>query len=215
MQCEEFEVQLNEALDRRLPLAAVEALAHQRVCAACRERAAAYAAIAHELARAPLPSACADLAERVVAELRQPAVVPLARSRPPWVLAAAAALVMAVVGGWALKRGGFFDHANRRQVAGRSADSTSRRAPSTRKKIAHARRQQAPAAEPTQPPQPSENSIASVLPGAEDLPGAEWAQQVAEGFQPVTRPTLGAATGFLQVWGVSQKRPPSAKGPRS
>ncbi|MGH7914754.1 MAG: hypothetical protein ACREPW_08900 [Candidatus Binataceae bacterium] len=216
MQCEEFEVQLNESLDRRLPLTAADAIAHQRACSPCRERSAAYAAIARELAQLPLPTAPDNLAERVLTELRRPATVPLIRRhRPLLALAAAAALLVSVVGGWALNRGGFFGRASRRQVAGRSDDVEALRRASPRKQVALTRPTKISPTPSAESPREPEKTIASVFPGAETLPAAEWAQQVADGLQPVTRPTLGAATGFLQVWGVWQTRTPPAQRPRS
>lgn len=217
MQCEEFEIQLNEALDRRSPLTAADALAHQRACSQCRERAAAYLAIARELARAPWPAAPEDLAPRVLAELQDPAIVPLARRRRrrPSLALAAAALLIAVVGGWALNRGGFFGQETRRQMAGRSDEAKSPVRAAVRKQRAQTPPQVARSSQRSRPSRQPKNTIAPALPDAESLPAAEWAQQVADGFQPVTRPTLGAAAGFLQVWGVGQKRPPSGQRPRS
>ncbi len=213
MQCEEFEAQLNEALDRRLPLAAVEALAHQRVCSPCRERAAAYATIARELAQAPLPVGAEDLAERVLAELRQPAAVPFVRRRRSRALAVAAVLLVSLFGAWAIHRVG--EGPAPRQVVGDAHRAKAKSLSSPPKPA-----QRAPAHElvSTAPAHAKSNSTnGEDAPALSDaaLPAAEWAQQVADGFQPVTRPTLGAATGFLQVWGVTHTRPPSDQPPRS
>lgn len=35
--------------------------------------------------------------------------------------------------------------------------------------------------------------------------GAEWAQDVADGLQPVTQPTMGAISGFLNLWGIGEQ----------
>lgn len=217
MQCEEFEIRLNEALDRRLPLTSADALDHQQVCSSCRERSAAYAAIARQMAVATSPALPAELTERVLAELRRPATVPLARRRrPSLTLAAAAVFVVCVVSAWSLNRSGFITPAAPRQMAGRTNETKAKRQEAVspvqttiarRKKVAPAVR--GPATNET------ENEIVSALPDAAAVPAAEWAQQVADGLQPVTRPTLGAATGFLQVWGVGQKRSPSKQEPRS
>lgn len=215
MQCEEFEVQLNEALDRRLPLTAVEALAHQRACPACRQRASAYGLIARELAQASLPALSDDLSQRVLTEVRRPTTLPFKpRRRAALVLAAAATLLVAVVGVRLMGRGDI-GPAAAQQVAGKSDEAVAKRrqarspqqgvnAPSDRVAVATKQSE----------PKPGSEIVPSISDTA-TLPAAEWAQQVADGLQPVTRPTLGAATGFLQVWGLGQKRPPAAQGPRS
>lgn len=223
MQCEEFEIRLNEALDRRLPLTAAEALDHQRVCPACRQRAAAYMAVARELARASSPAPPDELTQRVLAELRHPVALPLPRRRrPALALAAAAAVLVSLVGAWAIIGKGFFAAAPKQPVARRNDASPAGRphAASREVQAADARLASPPAASANQSVAQaklaeSNDSIVSALPDAANLPGAEWAQHVADGLQPVTRPTLGAATGFLQVWGLGEKRPRSAQGPRS
>jgi hypothetical protein len=37
------------------------------------------------------------------------------------------------------------------------------------------------------------------------LPAAGWAHDVADGLEPVTKPTVGAINGFLQLWGVGDE----------
>lgn len=50
------------------------------------------------------------------------------------------------------------------------------------------------------------NGVIGMLPGADWGPaGAEWAQEVANGLQPVTRPTVGAISGFLNLWGIAEE----------
>lgn len=214
MQCEEFEVQLNEALDRRSPLAAPEALAHQRACPACRQRAAAYGAIARELAQASLPALSSDLPRRVLAKVSRPMTLPFRpRRRAALVLAAAATLLLAVVGVRLRSRGDFAPAAPQ-QVAGKREHAVAKpQRASSPKQGANARSDRVARAASHQSQSASE--IVSSFSDTATLPAAEWAQHVADGLQPVTRPTLGAATGFLQVWGVGQKRPASAQGPRS
>ncbi|HEX5444412.1 MAG TPA: hypothetical protein VFW87_11305 [Pirellulales bacterium] len=213
MQCEEFEARLNEALDRRLPLSAAEALAHQRVCSPCRERAAAYAAIARELAQAPLPIGSEDLAERVLAELRQPGAVPFVRRRRSRALAAAAVLLVSLFGAWALHRVG--EGPVPRQVAGNAHRAGAEHLSSPPKPAKRAPARELVSTAPAHAKSSSKNVEDAPALSDAALPAAEWAQQVADGFQPVTRPTLGAATGFLQVWGVTHKRPPPDQRPRS
>lgn len=222
MQCEEFEIHLNEALDRRLPLTAGDALDHQRVCSSCRERAVAYVTISRQLASTTSPAPPQDIADRVLSELRRPATVPLARRRrPSLALAAAAVFVVCLVSAWSLNRSGFITPAAPRQLAGRTNETEANEKTVKRQPVASpvqttiARRKNVASAVPAPAPNETENEIVSALPDAATQRGAEWAQQVADGLQPVTRPTLGAATGFLQVWGVSQKRPPLKREPRS
>ncbi|HEX7378780.1 MAG TPA: hypothetical protein VF278_16785 [Pirellulales bacterium] len=48
------------------------------------------------------------------------------------------------------------------------------------------------------------DEVAGLLPGTDWAPaGAQWAQEVADGLRPVTRPTVGAISGFLNLWGIS------------
>lgn len=215
MQCEEFEVQLNEALDRRSSLTAAEALAHQRACPACRQRASLYASIARELSQTSLPALSDDLSQRVLTEVRRPATLPFSpRRRTALVLAAAATLLVAVVGVRLMGRGEFAPAVGQ-QVAGKSDEPVAKRrqTPSPQQGVNAPSDRVAVATKQSEPKPGSE-----IVPSFSDtaaMPAAEWAQHVADGLQPVTRPTLGAATGFLQVWGVGQKRPPSAQGPRS
>lgn len=216
MHCEEFEVQLNEALDRRMPLTAAEALAHQRVCRGCRQRASAYGLIARELAQASLPALSDDLTQRVLADVRRPMTLPFTpRRRAALVLAAAATLLVAVVGVRLMSRGGF-GRAAPQQVAGTSDKPVAQRrqaSPPNQEVSAKSNRVESVATK-----QSTSEPVSAIVPSFSDtatMPAAEWAQHMADGLQPVTRPTLGAATGFLQVWGVGQKRPPSAQGPRS
>lgn len=54
----------------------------------------------------------------------------------------------------------------------------------------------------------SEASAAASLPAA-SLEAAQWAHRVADGLKPVTRPTVGALNGFLELWGVDDPRPRS------
>lgn len=51
-------------------------------------------------------------------------------------------------------------------------------------------------------------SEASLLPTG-SLEAAQWAHRVADGLKPVTRPTVGALNGFLELWGVDDPRPRS------
>jgi hypothetical protein len=37
------------------------------------------------------------------------------------------------------------------------------------------------------------------------LPATGWAHDVADGLEPVTKPTVGAINGFLQLWGVGDE----------
>lgn len=216
MQCEEFEVQLNEALDRRMPLTAVEALAHQRVCSACRQRASAYGLIARELPQVSLPALSDDLTQRVLAEVRRPVVLPFRRRRrAALVLAAAATLLVAVIGVQLMSRSDFGPAAGQ-QVAGKNDQSLEKgRHASSPQQAKSARSNSVASTATKQSTSELSSAIAPSISDTATLPAAEWAQQVADGLQPVTRPTLGAATGFLQVWGVGQKRPPSGEGPRS
>ncbi|HWB10480.1 MAG TPA: hypothetical protein VG826_14725 [Pirellulales bacterium] len=224
MQCERFESRLNEVLDARQPLSSAGDLGeHIRTCAPCRELARAYEAMLVGLQQAEMPPEPAWLTPRVVSQVRRPgSSTTLHQPRvlyfPRWatVAVAAAAVLVAGIGlPWFFNRGGGLADNDRP-----TADP--------------ARRQRAPEiAEARRPPRNTEvRSIArpdkrrdAVRPAARtplatafldptqlkaddligSLPGTEWAHDVADGLQPVTKPTVGVINGFLQLWGIGEE----------
>jgi hypothetical protein len=214
MRCEDFEARLNEVLDERRPLSsAAELEEHSRQCSGCRELVRSYEAMLVGLTYENVPAVPAWLTARIVKE----AAPALDRSSakivrfPPRIAAlalAAAVLLMAV--GWT-----WMTNARRPAIDdGQNSGSEI---------IAHAvpgrRTKQpqppAPIAVPVKPvkevassnrPSHETKPGSSILPNGEWVqPGAEWAQEVADGLQPVTRPTVGAISGFLNLWGIGQQ----------
>lgn len=234
MRCEDFEVRLNDVLDERRTLASDAALAeHARRCGACGELARGYeellAGLSHELPPAP-----AWLAERAVEEALLKSPGDQARSRfverLPLFALAASVLVAAGVMWW---NGSRQPLPNKRPsenwVVGRAAgppeskgrpggpphDMQSRRNPnlqSAAKLADDGARQTAETAPAVVSRMPggtddANADVAGVLPGTDWAPaGAHWAQEVADGLRPVTRPTVGAISGFLNLWGISPER---------
>lgn len=102
MRCDEFESRLEEILDERLSPASDPLLKeHAALCAECRHRAAAYESMLVGLGLCQAPSwDDPELSERVLAEIRRPALLHLVHSRP-WTFATAllatAALILVVV----------------------------------------------------------------------------------------------------------------------
>lgn len=204
MRCEDFEIRLNDVLDERRTLASDAELAeHARRCGACGELARGYeellAGLSHELPPAPI-----WLAERAVEEaLLKP---PGDQSRPrfierlPLFALAASVLIAAGVMWW---------NGSRQQVPNKLADEIALRAKSTAQPVEGARQaaETAPAAVNRVPGGTDDaktDEVAGVLPGTDWAPaGAQWAQEVADGLRPVTRPTVGAISGFLNLWGIS------------
>ncbi len=98
MQCEEFEIRLNEVLDeRRRPESDAELSLHRETCPVCRKVAAAYDRLLDGFYALASPEAPDDMGLRVVAEMRSR---PSPRRRfvvASSALAIAAALLIAIV----------------------------------------------------------------------------------------------------------------------
>lgn len=212
MQCEDFEGRLNEVLDERRSLSSAPELAeHARQCGVCRELARAYDAMLLGLSYEQLPPAPTRLAEHVVKEAlsRRPADR-MAASRfvrlPAFALAASVLLAAGVV--WWID-----SHQLPKDVRAGGGDVQVAQATNEQKSERRA------ASEMETKVVPAMNDIAAnskdapeadntlgILPATDWAPaGAEWAQEVADGLQPVTRPTVGAISGFLNLWGLAEK----------
>lgn len=223
MRCEEFESRLNEVLDERRPISsAVEIEAHILHCAGCREMARSYEAVFAGL-RLTMPTLDHNgLTQRIVREARAPRVIRLPRARHAiFALAAAASLLMALGLSWRFAHsrnphsgkpdaaddgGGLIAKGQPRQPISPPQESPrperQRSTDVARANDSITRQTTAAAADPNRS---TAGELMGSLPAAGSLPGAVWAQGVAEGLQPVTRPTVGAISGFLNLWGVGDE----------
>ena len=229
MRCEKFESRLNELLDERLPLSkAADAEEHLRQCSACRDLARAYESVLAGLQQAAIPPEPAGLTRRIVFEARRPSVI------RPWVFlrhrrvaggamafAAAAALLVAFGLSWLFNSAGRHDQALRGD-AGSLADSDQPRPSdlaadqgaaddgpqSERRPTDIYDTKQIDATAVSSIPDATASLDVTHLNADElmrSLPGADWAQGVADGLEPVTKPTVGAISGFLHLWGVGDE----------
>jgi predicted anti-sigma-YlaC factor YlaD len=220
MRCDEFESRLNEVLDERLPLSSDrEVEEHIRHCGQCRDVARSYEAMAAGLHYNAVPPVPEGLTARIVDEVRQVE----RETRPPeWRVRVlrypqrlpaaallAAVLLLAITLTW-------INHWH-------DADAPTGEAKTGQVARAEQPRNQKPL------PQRTGNAVDGQVggptaqhktgaPTAENLlnlqslpaagwaqPGAEWAQEMADGLQPVTRPTVGAISGFLNLWGIGEE----------
>lgn len=101
MQCHEFEARLQELLDERLSPAADPALsAHAAQCSACRGSQAVWSAMLTGISAHPRPAGRADLAQRVLAELRMRPADDKSILKPALRWAAAALLIATTLALW-------------------------------------------------------------------------------------------------------------------
>lgn len=192
MRCEDFEARLNEALDERRPISSVPELnQHIDDCVECRWLARSYEAVFAGLREAVIPVEPEWVSRRVLEEVR-PRTVLLTFRRAESLLTLAAALLLAVGLTWMVAR-------------------PSRSVASSRLKQIDIPLTEQTAGNSTveKPGLPNEGSpiddqetTAELL---DYLPGSQWAQDVADGLQPVTEPTVGTITGFLRLWGVGDE----------
>lgn len=205
MHCEQFETRLNEVLDARRPISsASDVEEHLRQCERCRDLARAYESALVGLRQAQVPPAPAWLSRRVAHEMRRPQVIPFRRRRTILV-AAAAALLAAVSLPWLIR--------------GQGGQATPERSTA---RVADSRPPQDVVVEQPGKQTNKEASSAGVLAMGSPvgflntsglkpdglmgtLPGTTWAHDVADGLEPVTKPTVGAVSGFLQLWGVGSE----------
>jgi hypothetical protein len=217
MQCERFESRLNEVLDARQPLSSAGDLGeHIRQCAPCRELARAYEAVLAGLQQAEVPPEPAGLTTRVVSQARRPRVLYFPRG--PAIAAAAAAVLLVVIGlPWFFGRGGDLAKNNQPansdparwkhvpQIAEINRGDRNAEVPPVLRQM-EGQRGDAPTVSRPLPAtaflDPAQLK-ADALIGS--LPGTAWAHDVADGLQPVTKPTVGAINGFLQLWGIGDE----------
>lgn len=215
MRCEEFETRLNQVLDDRRPLSSAgDIQTHARECGDCRELARGYEALLSGLARQVAPPTPSLLTARVLDELaaagleRQRARLLRFPQRAAVLSLAAASLLLALGLAWMYhsrrlvldapgRVGGQESIAQARQPS-RSKWQTARTAERQAAEFAMERidRQEKPSAEQNVQASPDTDWAP---------PGVEWAQDVADGLQPVTEPTVGAINGFLNLWGLGQQ----------
>ncbi|MGH7140984.1 MAG: anti-sigma factor family protein [Pirellulales bacterium] len=221
MRCDEFEARLNHVLDDRRPLSSADDLqSHLRQCGGCREMARSYEALLAGLGRQAVPPAPAWLTGRVLDDVtrgvRPPDRPRLLRfpQRTAIVSLAAAVLLLAVGMAW-------LNYRKRVDGHGPPGDDQTSVAQAQGAKTLHSA---TGAVNPPQESNPSETSPDGTNPdgtkpdetsAAENIgafppvdwapAGAEWAQDVADGLQPVTQPTMGAISGFLNLWGIGQQ----------
>ncbi|HEV3345303.1 MAG TPA: hypothetical protein VG125_33305 [Pirellulales bacterium] len=231
MQCERFESRLNEVLDARQPLSsATDLREHIRECAQCRELARAYESVLIGLEQAEVPPEPALLTRRILGQLRPedgrgghphrpgegtgPRVLHFPRRRA--LAMAAAAVVIAVVGlPWMFPRGAnpAKDNLAADPTVGQHAPQVARtsRPPQDDEALAadsRPRRQQqrrdfpAVGRGPLALLDPSQLKADDLI---NSLPATGWAHDVADGLEPVTKPTVGAINGFLQLWGIGDE----------
>lgn len=237
MRCDDFENRLNEVLDDRRPWSSDGELgAHARSCPACRELATSYdgalrALVATALADAQLVDVCragersvgvSDLTARVLGQLTsshsslvRPSLNFLRRYQYQWAMAAG--LLLAVGLGWAALLRAPAARAPGEPLAAARQESSRERSPLQEKHLATTNPSKTALAKDTlaektiaKRTQPSSATLAvGDSRPSEALPAAQWAHRVADGLKPVTRPTVGALNGFLELWGVDEPRPRS------
>jgi hypothetical protein len=206
MHCERFETRLNEVLDARRPISsASDVEEHLRQCERCRDLARAYEAALVGLRQAHIPPAPAWLSRRVAHEVRRPQVIRFPRRRATLV-AAAAAVLLAVAGlPWLVANRG------RQATPERNTAAVSNNHPPQNVVVEQPGKQ-------TNEDASAEGVLAMGSPAdflgssglkadglMNTLPSTTWAHDVADGLEPVTKPTVGAISGFLQLWGVGSE----------
>ncbi|HVX13674.1 MAG TPA: hypothetical protein VHC22_21000 [Pirellulales bacterium] len=223
MRCDEFESRLNEVLDERRPLSSAPDIEeHARRCGQCREVARSYEAMTAGLHYDTVPTVPEGLTARIVNEAmrsgrearpaeRHVAVLRYPRRLPAAALLAAV-LLLAVTLTW-------IDH-RRGSDGPRGKAETDSVAQADRPRPAQVLNQKPPGAgsaideqvdRATAPHETdsfaSQNllNLGSLPAAGWAQPGAEWAQEMADGLQPVTRPTVGAINGFLNLWGIGDE----------
>ena len=188
MQCDEFEIRVQDILDERgKPEQDALLREHAGNCAQCRNLLSSFAAAIEGLELCAVPSVSRDLSARVLAELQRPQVlrIPARRRRLMLATAAAVLLLAAPLAWWA----------------------THRSSPSVQ--IAH----EPPAAvAPVVPADEPEDRLASALLALPSLSGmpvsapgdgtsnrsqSRWREEVSDGLAPLTRSTAGA---FDTLW---------------
>lgn len=232
MRCENFEARLNDVLDERRSLSSAPELdEHLRQCSACRELARAYEGMLTGLSYEQLPPAPVWLTDRIVnnaAEKTPDVKTPVGRPNvlrfPDRLLAFALAASVLIAAGVLWK-----SHSRERQLTNKMAPRTdvtiAHAAPNqASKKQPRVEVPGTPRAAPaiddvaangTENKAPNNREAGAamgLLPGTDWSPrtdwapaGAEWAQEVADGLEPVTRPTVGAISGFLNLWGIAEE----------
>jgi hypothetical protein len=211
MQCERFESRLNEVLDARQPLSSASDLEeHIRGCGQCRELARAYESALVGLRQVEVPPVPAWLTRRIVGELRRPRVIRFPRRRAALAAAAAAVLLAVVCVPWLLTREAGQAPIDEGPV--RVAETNQ----SYKVDVTQADEQTTEPRESDQHRSDTQlvsrmrSTIALLDPTqlkADDLMSSSttWAHEVADGLEPVTKPTVGAISGFLQLWGVGDE----------
>ncbi len=220
MRCDEFESRLNEVLDERRPLSSDrEVEEHIRHCGRCRDVARSYEAMTAGLHYDVVPPVPEGLTARIVDEVKRAA----RESRPaerrvnvlrypqrlPAAALLAAVLLLAVTLTW-------INHRRDADVPiGKAETGQVARAgqPQNQKPLPHGvgnaidRQVVAATAQHETGSSAAENMLnLQSLPAAGwAQPGADWAQEMADGLQPVTRPTVGAISGFLNLWGIGEE----------
>ena len=218
MRCDEFELRLNEVLDERLPMSSAADIQHHiRLCADCRKIARSYDSMIAGLQTVSLPAEPVGLTSRIVKEAQRPAYnsprpkILVRPSRVPIMALAAAVVLLAIGLAWLGRQS-----RNDETPIGSGGD----------KLLAHVEKLPADGQSPSHVDEgstgtqftdqletgaslekdPSDTGLVGSIPATEwAQPGAEWAQGVADGLQPVTKPTVGAINGFLNLWGVGPK----------
>ncbi|HVC97909.1 MAG TPA: hypothetical protein VND64_29835 [Pirellulales bacterium] len=217
MHCDEFEVRLNEVLDqRRQPEADVGLADHARLCGRCHALVTSFQAVLVGLERS-LPIQCTDdLSDRVHAALAPAATLRFPRRRRLLALAASAAALLLVIGPWT-----WFGRGDRAAVpplpiTGPSAteQAGANSQPRPEKEIAgpyHTLARETTAS----------LSVAMQLLPVESLGiggaagrqprkasttvPAEWVHGLTDGLTPVTRPTAGVMSTFIELISVKDE----------
>lgn len=225
MKCAEFETRLNDILDqRRRPDSDAELRQHVHDCHECRRQADAYLAVLTGLGPVESPEACAELTQRVLAEVRGPKLqvrspirLPRHMLRRPAGMALLAALVavVAVPLFW-------FGSPPERQRSGSLAGAGAPQTAPAKADISHEAPQPLPigslATEATDSYRvlatETKQSVAAALqivpgvgvgfrqpepPVATTTQSPPWVRGLTDGLQPVTRSTTGALSSFLKV----------------
>jgi hypothetical protein len=204
MRCEDFESRLNEVLDNRSPLSsAPDVEDHVRQCGECRELARSYEAVLLGLRQGTPQGEPSWPSRQIVRQSRGPRVLRFTDRRPAvFALAIAASLLLVLGLSWTATH---HERPNATGGAGKLVHNPPLKhvtpPPNTPAAGAH---------QPTVARLPSTDAGSIPPPSNVDglmlsLPGTDWAQDLADGLQPVTQPTVGAISGFLNLWGVGDE----------